>query len=218
MSASAMASPATRNRYSLAWNPNPPLTAARLVTVAVAAGVYTVLSWLGVITLPIGIVSVSSLFVAIGFGIPFAIWFGAWGLLIGYIGTFVGSGLLVGVPLLVVIPFAFVDWIQLGIPMLAYRTLAARFGVDPMGKDVYTGKGILFFLVFGVILPNALGAFYGLTVLRAGGLVPPDAFWPGVIGWWVGNMIVSLVIAPILLRGLSPVMERYGLTSHGLVT
>jgi integral membrane sensor domain MASE1 len=207
-----------RNRYSLAWNPNPPVTVARLVAVAVAAGVYTVLSWLGVIALPIGIVGVSSLFIAIGFGIPFAIWFGAWGLLIGYLGTFIGPGLLGGTPLLVAIPFSFVDWFQLGIPMLAYRGLANRFGVDPMGKDVYTARGIIFFVVFGVILPNAAGALYGITILSVGGLVPPEAFWPGVIGWWVGNMIVSIIIAPILLRGLSPVVERYGLTSFGLLT
>ena len=207
-----------RSRYSLAWNPNPPVTVARLVAVAVAAGVYTILSWLGVIALPIGIVGVSSLFVAIGFGIPFAIWFGAWGLLIGYVGTFIGPGLLGGTPLLVAIPFSFVDWLQLGIPMLAYRALAYRFGVDPMGKDVYSLRGFIFFLVFGVALPNAAGALYGIAILSAGGLVPPDAFWPGVIGWWVGNVIVSIIIAPILLRGLSSVIERYGLTSYGLIT
>jgi hypothetical protein len=207
-----------RNRYSLAWSPNPPVTVARLVAVAVAAGVYTVLSWLGVIALPIGIVGVSSLFIAIGFGIPFAIWFGIWGLLIGYVGTFLGAGLLSGIPLLVAIPFSFVDWFQLGIPMLAYRALANRFGVDPMGKDVYSPRGLAFFVVFGAVLPNAVGALYGITILSAGGLVPPDAFWPGVIGWWVGNMIVSIIIAPILLRGLSSVIERYGLTSYGLLT
>ncbi len=209
---------AARNRYSLAWNPNPPVTVARLVAVAVAAGVYTVLSWLGVIALPLGVVGVSSLFIAIGFGIPFAIWFGIWGLLIGYVGTFIGPGLLAGTPLLVNIPFSFVDWFQLGIPMLAYRGLANRFGVDPMGKDIYSRKGFVFFLVFGAILPNAVGALYGVTILWANQLVPPDAYWLTVFGWWLGNVVVSIIIAPILLTGLSSVVERYGLTSHGLLT
>lgn len=209
---------AGRAVYSLAWNPNPPVTVARLVTVAVAAGVYTVLSWLGVIGLPIGIVGVSALFVAIGFGIPFVIWFGFWGLLIGYVGTLIGAGLLSGVPLLLAIPFALVDVIQFGVPLLAYRGLAGRFGVDPVGKDVYSVRGFLFFLVSGVVVPNGLGALYGIAVLSAGGLVPPDAFWPGVIGWWVGNMLVTAIVAPILLRGLTPVIERYGLTSYGLIT
>lgn len=207
-----------QGRYSLVWNPNPPLTVARLVTVAVAAGVYTILSWLGVIALPIGIVGVSSVFVAIGFGIPFTLWFGLWGLVIGYIGTFIGAGLLAGVPLLLAIPFGLVDLLQFGIPLVAYRTLAHGFGVDPVGKDVYTVKGFIFFLFFGVVLPNLVGALYGIGILSAGGLVPPDAYWPGVIGWWVGNMIVTVIIAPILLRTLTPVVERYGLTSYGLIT
>ena len=204
--------------YGLRWNPNPPLAVASLVTFALAAGVYTVLSWLGVIALPLGIVSVSSLFVAIGFGIPFAIWFGGWGLVIGYIGSFVGAGLLAGVPLLVDIPFAAVDWIQFGIPLVAYRLLAHRFGLHPLGRDVYTVKGFLFFLVFGVVLPNGLGALYGITILRAGGLVPPDAFGPAVVGWWVGNMIVSAIVAPILLSTVTPIIERFGLATHGVIT
>jgi hypothetical protein len=204
--------------YGLRWNPNPPLTVASLVTFALAAGVYTVLSWLGVIALPMGIVSVSSLFVAIGFGIPFAMWFGGWGLVIGYIGSFVGAGLLAGVPLLVDIPFAAVDWIQFGIPLLAYRLLARRFGLHPLGRDVYTVKGFLFFLVFGVVLPNGLGALYGITILKAGGLVPPEAFGPAVVGWWVGNMIVSAIVAPILLSTVTPIIERFGLATHGVVT
>src|SRR3990172_12100623 len=98
--------------YGLRWNPNPPVTVASLVTVALAAGVYTILSWLGVIGLPMGIVGVSSLFVAIGFGISFVMWFGAWGLLIVYICSFVGAGLLAGLPVLVAFPFSLVYIIQ----------------------------------------------------------------------------------------------------------
>lgn len=205
-------------QYGLKWNPNPPVTVVSLVTYAVAAGVYTILSWLGVIALPVGIVSVSALFVAIGFGIPFAIWFGGWGLIIGYIGSFLGAGILAGTPVLLTIPFAFVDWIQFGIPLLAYRLLAPRLGLHPLGKDVYTWKGFLFFLIFGVIVPNGLGALYGVTILYLGGLVPPDAYWPGVSAWWIGNMIVSVIIAPILLRVLTPVIERFGLATHGVIT
>jgi integral membrane sensor domain MASE1 len=204
--------------YGLKWNPNPPVAVVSLVTYAIAAGVYTILSWLGVIALPVGVVSVSALFVGIGFGIPFAIWFGGWGLIIGYIGSFIGAGILAGTPLLLCIPFAFVDWIQFGIPILAYRGLAAKIGLDPLGKDVYTLKGILFFIVFGCILPNGLGAFYGVTILRLGGLVPPDAFWPAITAWWIGNMVVSIIIAPVLLRVLTPVIERYGLATHGIIS
>jgi len=204
--------------YGLKWNPNPPIVVVQLVTYAVAAGIYTILSWLGVIALPVGIVSVSALFVAIGFGIPFAIWFGGWGLVIGYIGSFIGAGILAGTPVLLTIPFALVDWIQFGIPLVAYRLLAPRFGLHPLGKDVYTLKGFAFFAVFAAIIPNGLGALYGISILYLGGLVPPDAFGAAVSAWWIGNMVVTIIIAPILLRVLTPVIERYGLATHGVIT
>lgn len=212
------ATTAPQTEYSLRWNPNPPVTVASLVTFALAAGVYTVLSWLGVIGLPMGIVGVSALFVAIGFGIPFAIWFGVWGLLIGYIGSFLGAGLLSGLPVAVALPFALVDIIQFGVPLIAYRTLSKRFGVHPLGKDVYSGKGFVFFLIFGVVLPNGLGALYGITILLLVGFVPPDAWGIAVIGWWIGNMVISAIVAPILLSTVTPIIERYGLACHGCIT
>lgn len=212
-----MASP-QEDEFGLHWNPNPPVTIAGLVTVALAAGVYTILSWLGVVGLPAGIVGVSSLFVAIGFGICFALWFGVWGLLIGYIGTFVGAGLLSGLPVLVALPFGLVDVVQFGVPLLAYRLFAARFGLHPLGKDVYTFKGFLFFIVFGGLIPNGLGALYGITVLLAVGFVPPDAWGITVLGWWIGNVIVCAIVTPILLSNVSPIIERFGLATHGCIT
>jgi hypothetical protein len=49
-------------------------------------------------------------------------------------------------------------------------------------------------------------------------LVPADAYWPAITAWWIGNMIVTIIIAPILLRVLTPVIERYGLATHGVIT
>lgn len=209
---------AEKQTYSLAWNPNPPITVGQIAAVAVAAGVYIILSWVGVIALPTGFFSVSALFVAIGFGIPFALWFGGWGFVIGFLGGFIGSGLLTGTPLLVAIPFGFVDFFQFGIPLICYRTLAYRFGLDPLGRDVYTKKGFIFFLLTAVIPNNLIGALVGVGILTGGGLIPPDAFGVSVLAWWIGNMIVTIIIAPILLRSLSSVVERMGLTIHGLLT
>lgn len=205
-------------KYSLAWNPNPPLTVGQVVSVAVAAGVYVILSWVGVIALPTGFFSVSALFVAIGFGIPFALWFGGWGFIIGFLGGFLGAGLLTGTPLIVAIPFGFVDFLQFGIPLVCYRTLAHRFDLDPLGRDVYTGKGFIFFLLTTVIPNNFTGALLGVGILTWGGLIPAEAFWPSVGAWSLGNMIVTIVIAPILMRSLSGTVERLGLTMRGLLT
>jgi len=207
-----------KNKYSLVWNPNPPVTPAQLAAVAVAAGVYVILCWVGVIALPTGFFNVSALFVAVGFGIPFIIWFGGWGFLIGFLGGFLGAGLLVGTPILVAIPFGFGDFFQMGIPFFAYRLLAPRFGLDQLGRDVYTRKGFLFFLLTAVLPNNLIGALYGVWILILGGLIPVEAFWPSVIAWWFGNCVVTVVIAPIIMRGLSSVVERLGLTIHGIIT
>ncbi|MHB8135952.1 MAG: hypothetical protein ACYDH1_17215 [Anaerolineaceae bacterium] len=207
-----------KQAYSLKWNPNPPITAGQLASVAVGAGVYVILSWVGVIALPTGFFSVSALFVAVGFGIPFALWFGGWGFIIGFLGGFLGSGLLTGTPVLVALPFGFVDFFQFGIPLVAYRLLAPKFGLDQLGRDVYTKKGFLFFLLCAVIPNNGIGAFLGVGILTLGGLIPSEAYLPSVIAWWLGNSIVTIVIAPILLRGLSSVVERLGLTMHGVIT
>ena len=207
-----------RVKYGLKWNPNPPVTPAQFATIAAATGVYTILSWLGVIALPIGVVGVSSFYIAIGFGIPFALWFGGYGLLIGYIGSFLGAGLLAGVPLTIAIPFGFVDWIQFGIPLLAYRLLAPKLKLDPIGKDVFTVKGFIFFLIFCTTIPNYLGSLYGIWILYVGGLVPAEAFYVAQVGWWISNMIVIVIISSIVLKLVSPVLERYGLTIKGIIS
>ena len=71
-----------KQQYSLKWSANPPLSLGQLVTFAIAAGVAIVLSWLGVIGVPGGAVGVSALYVAMGFLVPFILWFSGWGLLI----------------------------------------------------------------------------------------------------------------------------------------
>ncbi len=197
-------------RYSLRFTGAPSL--GQVVAVAVATAVYTVLSWLAIIGLPTGIFGVSAIFIAIGFGIPFAIWFGGWAFVIAYIGNFVGAGLLLGTPINVAIPFGTVDLLQLGLPMILYRTLAPRFGLSAIGKDVFTPKGFIFFLLCAVLPNNILGGLYGNLILFWGGLIPGDAVPPGWFAWSLSNVVVTLVIGSILLRGLGPVVERFGLT------
>jgi hypothetical protein len=39
-----------------------------------------------------------------------------------------------------------------------------------------------------------------------------------ISSWWIGNMISAVVIGPIILGALTPVVERLGLTVHGIIT
>lgn len=202
--------------YSLRYTGLPML--GQLVAVAVAAAVYTVLSWLS-IPIPSGIPLVSALFVAIGFGIPFALWFGGWAFVIAYLGNFLGAGLLAPqpLPLPVALWFGTVDLIQLGLPMLLYRLLASRFGVSPIGKDILTLRGFIFFVLCAVLPGNIIGGFYGNFILVASGTAPAASLLPGWLVWSASNIVVTLIIGPILLRTLSSVVERSGLTIRNLL-
>jgi hypothetical protein len=198
--------------YSLRFAGGP--TTSQLIAIAVATAVYTALSWLSSTFLSSGIPIVSFLFVAIGFGIPFAIWFGGWAFVIAYIGNAVGAGILSGLPLPVALWFGTVDLIQLGLPMLLYRLLAKRFGVDPIGKDVFTPRGFIFFLLCAVLPGNIIGGAYGNAILVWTNFVPAASYNVAWLTWSLSNIVLSIIIGSILLKSLGPVVERSGLTVH----
>ena len=200
--------------YSLRFTGWP--TVSQLVTVAVATAAYTALSWLSSFLIPSPFQAVSTIFFAIGFGVPFAIWFGGWAFVIGYIGNFVGAGLFTGLPLITSLAFGTTDLIQLGIPMLLYRLFARRFGLNPIGKDVFTLRGFLFFLVAAVLVNNILGGAYGNLLLMAFGFIPPDSFGLSWLLWSSTNIVVTIVIGSLLLGTVGPVVERFGLTIRNL--
>lgn len=202
--------------YTLRFTGAPSI--GQLVAVAVASAVYIVLSWLAIITLPSGVPVVSLIFLAIGFGIPFAIWFGGWGFVIAYLGNFIGAGLLAAppLPLPVALIFGTVDLIQLGLPMILYRTLGRRFGVNGIGKDVYTLKGFIFFVLCAVLPGNIIGGLYGNFILVQSGIEPASVFALGWFTWVLSNVVITLIIGSLLLRFLGPVVERFGLTVRNL--
>jgi hypothetical protein len=204
-------SASTRIRYTLQLAGAPGL--GQLVSVAVATATYTVFSYLSLLV-PSPIPSVSVLFFAIGFGVPFALWFGGWALVIGYIGNFLGAGLLAPspLPLPLALLFGTTDLIQLGLPMIMYRLLASRFGVSPIGKDVFTIRGFIFFTLYAVLPGNILGGLYGNFLLLITNQLPPDAFLFSWFTWSLSNIVFTLVIGSVLLSTLGSLVERFGIT------
>ncbi|HLG76907.1 MAG TPA: hypothetical protein VKX46_10855, partial [Ktedonobacteraceae bacterium] len=113
---------------------------------------------------------------------------------------------------LVALAFGTTDLIQLGLPMLLCRRFARRFGVSAIGKDVYTVRGFIFFLLCAVLPNNIIGGLYGNLILAWGGINPWNTVVPGWIVWSATNILVTIVIGSVLLRTLGPIVERYGLT------
>jgi hypothetical protein len=202
--------------YNIKWNPNPPLRLGQLVTFAVAAGIAIVTAWLGVIGLPVGVLGVSAFYIAMGFLIPFGMWFSGWGLLMAALAGW-ASLVLSGTPLAVALVTGLADPLGLIPIWLFYRVTAPRLGLDQMGKDVYTSKAIWYFFLI-TVLSRFLSSVWGNGSLYLFGLMPAAALPLGFLGWFLGDVIVVMVISPVLLRTLSPVLERLGLTVKGVVT
>jgi hypothetical protein len=202
----------TRITYSLRFTGWPNLS--QLVAVAVATATYTVLSYLTLTYIPTPIRGLSTIFFPIIFGLPFALWFGGWAVVVAYIGNCVGAGLLAGLSLPTSLAGGAADLIQLVIPMILYRLLAPSFGVSSIGKDVLTVKGFLFYAIVGVLPWNIIGGLYGTFILIAFGVAPAESFLLSWGTWSISNVLLLLIIGPIILSQMGPVVERAGLTVH----
>ncbi len=143
---------------------------------------------------------VSGLYFAVAFMIAFTLWFGAWGAIAAYIGCFVGAGMTAGLPPDVNAYWSLADLWQVLIPLIAFKTLNAEVGLK-------TKRDFLIFLIFGLVLNNLAGAGWGAITFAPGGISwRQDIF----VGWLIGNLIVTIVITPLLLRYMTPYIKRPG--------
>jgi len=156
----------------------------------------------GVIAYKVG-PGVSALYLSVAFMIAFTLWFGAWGMIAAYLGCAIGAGLGY-VPLGVNLYWSLADLWQVLIPILAFKTLHADIGLR-------TKRDFFIFIVFGWILNNLIGAAWGTSSLAIGGITTWEKV-PGMfMGWFVGNLIVTIAITPILLRYITPNFKKAGI-------
>jgi len=146
---------------------------------------------------------VSNLYFAVAFMIVFTLWFGAWGAIAAYIGCFIGAGMSTGLPLDVNAYWSLADIWQVLIPLIAFRALGADVGLK-------TRRDFFIFVIFGLLLNNMAGAGWGVSTLALNGIISwnnaPDIF----IGWFIPNIIVTIAIAPLLLRYITPYIKKSG--------
>lgn len=151
---------------------------------------------------------VSSLYLSVAFMVAFTLWFGAGGVFAAYWGCFIGAGLLGGVPAGVNLYWSIADLLQVLIPLAAFRLLHADISLQ-------NRRDALIFLVFGVLLNNATGALWGTGTLYLSGLITEVAAQGIALNWFGGNMLVSLMIAPLLLHFLTPSIRKSALYVEG---
>lgn len=171
-----------------------------IVILALSAAIATVLGIVSVQLFPVlTIPGVSGLFLAAGFYVPFGLWWGIWGALAGGISGFLLIATGTPVPLAI---FYFVgDFLEPLVPLVAFRVLK----LDP---GLRNAKSVVGYLVFGVIGGALASALVGPTGIVVTAGLSMDAWLPTFIPWLIGDIIVIVVIGIILLRVLTPVIER----------
>jgi hypothetical protein len=171
-----------------------------LIILIIITIINSLLSRFAVITWQIA-PGVSGLYFTVAFMIAFTLWFGIWGVIATYIGCFIGAGMTAGMPPDVNAFWSLADLWQVLIPLIVFRTSGADVGLK-------TKRDFLIFLIFGLVLNNVVGAGWGAITFAPGGISwGQDIF----VGWLIGNLIVTIVITPLLLRHITPFIRRSGI-------
>ncbi len=171
-----------------------------LIILVIISIINLLLSSFAVITWQIA-PGVSGLYFAVAFMIAFTLWFGVWGAIAAYIGCFIGAGMTAGMTPNINAFWSLADLWQVLIPLIAFRTSGADVGLK-------TKRDFLIFLIFGLVLNNVMGAGWGAITFAPGGILwKQDIF----AGWLIGNLIVTIIITPLLLRYITPYIKRSGI-------
>ncbi|MDG7043927.1 MAG: hypothetical protein JRN02_00870 [Nitrososphaerota archaeon] len=155
----------------------------------------------------------------------FTMWWGFWGILGSYIGGVVGAGILVGVGLVPSLAYTLATLPAL-IPMfLIYRGYLSKHGVDPLFRDLvykeadrsktHRIRAWFCFILINMVILNFVYAYGLLEIEYLLGLVPPAMFWFYIYGFMIGNVIPSIILVPLMVRGLSSLVDRQGLVNIG---
>lgn len=165
--------------------------------------VNTVLAYASTTYIPTNASGIAYIFPAVAFMILFTLWFGAYGAIAAYVGTFVGSGLLATEILAknpaIAILWAVAGLIQVIIPLIAVR----RFDID-LALD--NRRDISLIILFGVVINNLAGAAWGALTL--GMVLGAGAMGSIFSAWLIGNVIATLLIVPLALRLVTPKIEK----------
>ncbi len=161
----------------------------------------TVLSRLAIILVPAGQNGVSWIYFPVAIMLLFTLWFGAYGAISAYVGTFFGAGLLSGIPFDVSLYWAFASLWQVLIPLIAFRVFNVNVGIE-------NSRDLFHLILFGVIINNVVGAAWGAYTLAAGQVIPSSQFMTIFSTWVIGNIVITLLIVPVVLRHFTPNVRK----------
>ena len=149
------------------------------------------------------VAGVVTFYFAVAFMIAFTLWFGVWGAVAAYVGCVIGSGIPAGLPISVNLYWSLADLWQVLIPLAAFWLLRADVGLR-------SKRDFAVFAVFGLFLNNLVGALWGSAVFVLSGKFLAADFATLFSNWFLGNLVVTVLITPLLLRFVTPVITKKG--------
>ena len=215
--------------YTLKLGRGEPVSTTQYVLYAVQIAAIIVLSYLSVSLLgPLSYSGISLFYFVYPFFLVFTMWWGIWGIAAAYIGCVLGAGLMVGLGVVPSLAYSISDFVPPLVAFVLWRGLLANRGYDPLWRDLTekevagvktkrVGAWFWFVLVNGLII-NAVSAELGIGIQNAMGLVPSGLYWYYWWGWFVGDLLAMVIITPVLVKGLTNLVERQGLVNHGWIT
>ncbi|MGO8806235.1 MAG: hypothetical protein ACLQO7_06465 [Candidatus Bathyarchaeia archaeon] len=217
------------SNYTLKLGRGEPVSTTQYVLYAVQIAAIIILSYLSVSLLgPLSYSGISLFYFVYPFFLVFTMWWGIWGIGAAYIGCVLGAGLMVGLGVVPSLAYSISDFIPPLVAFVVWRGVLANRGYDPLWRDLTekeiagvktkrVGAWVWFVLINGVII-NVVSAELGIGIQNAMGLVPSGLFWYYWGGWFVGDLLAMVIITPVLVKGLTNLVERQGLINHGWVT
>lgn len=170
-----------------------------IVMLALFTGIGIVVGTFGSLAVPLGFVSAfwpGQAVQSIG-----SIWFGWWGGIAAGLFPLISNSLSGSAPLPVSIAYLPANILQGMIAGWAFHMLKA----DPSLKS---GRDWGIWILWGSLVPNAIGAAWGSTMLVAFGLITQAAQLTTFIGWFIGNSIPTIVLGSLVLKYVSPLVVR----------
>lgn len=169
-----------------------------IVFIAVLAALTAVLDMFGVVAFPF-IYGVSSFYVASAFYLIFVNNFRWKGAIAIYVGLIISS-LFTGFSLFPL----YGAWGN----VLAETFIV--FVMYKMGRDIELKTKKDFFVIVPLyLIAPLISAFWVVGGWVAFGIVPKESFWAITLVWWLGGVIVHIVIATPLLKFVSPLIRRF---------
>jgi len=177
------------------------------VLIGVIAGLTAILDYVGVIGLPTGVFSMSSLYIGGAFYTLFVLWFKKDACIGMYLGLLLGA-IISGTFTVYALLLAWGNVLGVAVVALGFNYIK---GLNYRLMKYYDYIAFVILVFVGQIVSSN----YTIRGLNLFGLIPDSVVNASVASWIIGGMIVNIVVAIPLLKILTPIVEKKIMIENG---